>query len=180
MRRAVVAATAASLMFSPLAAGHGSIRPTVASPGAAEEFTFVVLNGRDAGIMGFRLELPSGATAVDVTAQQPTWVATSRGNRIEWRGGPIPGRAFESFQARVRMPGREGRVTFTGTELFADGPGVPYRLDVVLAAGAAAATEATDEGARTLAAAALVVGIAALLLSAATLAFTIARRRRAT
>ena len=179
MRRALLAAAGAALVAAPAAGGHGSIRPTVAAPGAAEQFTFLVLNGRDAGIVGFRLDLPPGATTVDVTARQPTWVATSSGNRIEWRGGPIPGRAFESFQARVRMPDREGTVTFTGTELYQDGEGAPYRLDVVLAGGpAAAAAGATDEGARTLATAALVVAIGAVLLAAAALVLVLARRRR--
>ena len=180
MTRALLAATAVALALAPTAAGHGSIRPTVATPGTPEQFTFLVLNARDAGIVGFRLDLPPGATTVDVTAQQPTWVATSSGNRIEWRGGPIPGRAFESFQARVRMPDQEGTVTFTGTELFQDGEGAPYRLDVVVAGGTAAASAgATDEGARTLATAALAVAIGAVLLAAAALLLVLARRRSA-
>ena len=176
----VVAAAAASLALAPSALAHGSVRPTVATPGASQQFTFLVLNGRDVGIVGFRLELPPGATVDEVTARQPTWIATSSGNRVEWRGGPIPARAFDSFQVRIRMPEREGTVTFTGTELFPDGPGAPYRLDIVLAGGsAAAAADATDEGARTLGKAALAVSVAAVLLAAAALALSLARRRPA-
>ena len=174
------AAVAASLAFPAAALAHGSVRPTVATPGASQQLTFLVLNGRDVGIVGFRLELPAGAAVDEVTARQPTWIATSGANRVEWRGGPIPARAFDSFQVRVRMPEREGSVTFTGTELFPDGPGPPYRLDVVLAGGAAAAAaDATDEGARTLGTAALLVAVAALLLAAAALGLSLARWRRA-
>ena len=181
MRRlgAAVAAGVAALSLAPAALGHGSVRPTVATPGASQQFTFLVLNGRDAGIVGFRLELPAGATLDEVIARQPTWIATSSGTRVEWRGGPIPARTFDSFQVRVRMPDREGTVSFRGTEIFQDGPGPPYRFDVVLAGGgAAAAGEATDEGARTLGTAALVVAVAALLLAAAALLVSLARRRK--
>jgi uncharacterized protein YcnI len=173
------AAAVAALALTPSALGHGSVRPTVAAPGAAQQFTFVVLNGRDTGIVSFRLELPSGAAVEDVTARQPAWIATSTTNTVEWRGGPIPARAFDSFQVRVRMPDREGTASFVGTEVFQDGPGPPYRFDVVLAgAGASASGEATDEGARTLGKAALVVAIAALLLAATAVLFGLARRPR--
>lgn len=179
MRRAAAAAVAtAALALAPSALGHGSVRPTVATPGGSQLLTFLVLNGRESGIVGFRLELPAGATVDEVVARQPIWVATSGGNRVEWRGGPIPGRAFDSFQVRVRMPDEEGTATFTGTEIFPDGPGAPYRLDVVLAGGAAAAGEATDEGARTLGKAALFVAIVAALLAAAALILSLVQRRR--
>ena len=176
---ALVAAAAAALALAPAALAHGSVRPTVATPGASQLFTFLVLNARDTGIVGFRLELPAGATVEEVTARQPEWIATSTESRVEWRGGPIPARAFDSFQVRVRMPDQEGTAAFRGTELFADGPGPPYRFDVVLAGGAVAAGEATDEGARTLGTAALVVAIVAALLAGAALALTILRWRRA-
>jgi hypothetical protein len=121
----------------PSAYGHGSVRPTVVAPGAVQQFTFVVLNARDLGIGAFRLQLPSGATVEEVVARQPTWTATSTASRVEWRGGPIPARTFDSFQVRVRMPDREGTASFVGTEVFADGPGPPSRFDVVLAGTAA-------------------------------------------
>jgi hypothetical protein len=180
VRAAAVAAVAvAALALTPSAPGHGSVRPTVATPGASQQFTFLVLNGRDTGILRFRLELPPGASVEEVTARQPVWTATSTGNRVEWRGGPIPARTFDSFQVRVRMPDREGTASFRGTEVFEDGPGPPYRFDVVLAGGgAAASSEATDEGARTLAKAALFVAILATLLAAASLALTLLRHRR--
>ena len=168
----------AALTVAPAAFGHGSVRPTVATPGTSQLFTFLVLNGRDAGIVAFRLELPPAATVEEVVARQPEWIATSSRSRVEWRGGPIPARTFDSFQVRVRMPDREGTATFTGTEVFSDGPGPPYRLDVVVAGGGAAAVgDATDEGARTLGKAALFVAIAALLLAAAALALTLVRSR---
>ena len=179
MRAASVAAVAAAaLALAPSALGHGSVRPTVATPGASQQFTFLVLNGRDTGTVGFRLELPPGATVEEVTARQPVWVATSTANRVEWRGGPIPARTFDSFQVRVRMPDREGTASFRGTELFEDGAGPPYKFDVVLAGGGAVAnSEATDEGARTLAKAALFVAILAALLGAAAVVLAFARRR---
>jgi hypothetical protein len=177
-RSALAVVAVAALWLAPAAFGHGSVRPTVATPGASQLLTFLVLNGRDTGIGSFRLVLPPGATVEEVVARQPEWVATSSDNRVEWRGGPIPARTFDSFQVRVRMPEREGTATFTGTEVFSDGPGPPYRLDVVLAGGgAAAAAEATDEGARTLGKAALAVAVLALLLAAAALALAALRRR---
>ena len=175
--RVFAAAALAALAVTPSALGHGSVRPTVAAPGAAQQFTFVVLNGRDTGIVGFRLELPSGATVEDVTARQPTWVATSTENSVEWRGGPIPARAFDSFQVRVRMPDREGTASFRGTELFDDGPGPQSGFDVVVAGGTVASADATDDGARTLAATALLVAILAALLGAGALVVAVVRRR---
>jgi uncharacterized protein YcnI len=178
---AVAATATTALALAPTALGHGSVRPTVATPGSSQLFTFVVLNGRDVGIVAFRLQLPAGATVEEVTARQPTWVATSTRNRVEWRGGPIPARAFDSFQVRVKLPDREGTVAFLGTEVFDDGAGPPSRFDVVLARGAAPATaaEVTDEGARTLGTAALVVSIAALILAAAGVVLGLGRWRRA-
>jgi hypothetical protein len=139
VRSAVLAAAAAAaLVVAPAAAAHGSVRPTVAPPGAVQGFTFLIANGRDdAGMVGFSLELPAGAAVEEVTARQPEWIASSSGRRVEWRGGPIPARAFESFTLRARMPDREGSVAFVGRELFDDGPGPPFRLDVVLAGGVA-------------------------------------------
>jgi len=164
---AAVAAALAALVVAPSAAGHGSVRPTVAPPGAVQQFTFLIANGRDdAGMVGFSVELPAGAAVEDVTARQPEWIASSSGTLVEWRGGPIPARAFDSFALRARMPEREGTVSFLGRELFDDGPGPPFRLDVVLAGGAAGSGDARDEGARTLAKAALFVSIAAAILAA--------------
>jgi uncharacterized protein YcnI len=174
-------AAASVLALAPAAFAHGSVRPTVATPGATQQFTFLVLNAREAGIVAFRLELPAGATVEEVTARQPEWIATSSANRVEWRGGPIPARAFDSFQVRVKMPDGEGTASFRGTEVFQDGPGPPYRFDVVLAGGGAIGNaEATDEGARTLGKAALVVAIGAALLAAAALGLSILRWRRPT
>jgi uncharacterized protein YcnI len=179
-RRAVAAAATAALALAPQALGHGSVRPTVATPGGSQLFTFVVLNGRDAGIVAFQLQLPAGATVEEVTSRQPTWVATSTETSVEWRGGPIPARTFDSFQVRVKLPDREGTVSFLGTEVFDDGAGPPSRFDVVLAGGAPAAAETvTDDGARTLGKAALVVAIAALLLAGAALVLSLVRRRGA-
>jgi hypothetical protein len=160
----------AALAVAPSALGHGSVRPTVTPPGSTREFTFLIANGRDdAGMVGFSMELPAGASLDDVTARQPEWIASSSGRRVEWRGGPIPARAFESFTLRASMPDREGTASFVGRELFDDGPGPPFRLDVVLAGGGGATGdgEATDEGARTLGKAALFISIAALILAAA-------------
>lgn len=176
--QSLAGAAAAALVLTAGALAHGSVRPTVATPGASQQFTFLVLNGRDRGIVGFRLELPPGATVDEVTARQPAWIATSGENRVEWRGGPIPARAFDSFQVRVKMPRQEGTASFRGTELFEDGPGPPSRFDVVVAGGGAvAAGDAKDEGARTLGKAALFVAIAALMLAATALVLALVRSR---
>jgi hypothetical protein len=166
---AFAAAGVASLVFVSAAAGHGSVTPTVAAPGAVRQFTFAIANPRDdARMVGFAVELPAGATVEDVTARQPEWIASSTRGRVEWRGGPIPPRAFDSFVLRARMPEREGTATFVGRELFDDGPGPSFRLDVVLAGRSPGpGGEVTDEGARTLAKAALFVSIAAAILAAA-------------
>jgi uncharacterized protein YcnI len=176
VRRLAVAATAtAALALAPPAFGHGSVRPTAATPGGSQVFTFVVLNGRDVGIVAFQLQLPAGATVEDAT-----WVVTSTKTSVEWRGGPIPARTFDSFQVRVKLPDRQGTVSFLGTEVFDDGAGPPSRFDVVLAGGAApTAGEVTDDGARTLGTAALVVAIAALLVAAVALVVSVVRRRGA-
>lgn len=169
MRRAAVlgATLVAAGVLAPQAAPHGSVRPTVATPGGSQEFVFFVANARDVGIVGYRLELPEGARVEEVVAKQPGWTASATRNRVEWRGGRIPARSFDTFALRARMPDREGTVSFVGRELFPDGPGPPFRLDVVLAGGAGVAGDARDEGARTLGKAALFISLAAAVLAAA-------------
>jgi hypothetical protein len=163
----------AALCLAPAALGHGSVRPTVATPRASQLLTFVVLNGRDDEIVGFRLQLPAGASVEEVVAREPTWIATSSPSRVEWRGGPIPAHTFDSFQLRVRMPDREGTASFAGTEVFPDGPGPPSRFDVVLARGAPAAEGEGGTGLRE----AAPVAAVALLLGAAVVALAVLRRR---
>ena len=134
-QRAVAGAAAAALALAPSALGHGSVRPTVAGPGAVQEFTFLVLNARQTDMVGFRLELPPEATTADVT-ERPPWTAATSGNRVEWRGGSVPARGSTSFALGVRMPAGEGTVSFTGREIYDDLVGPPFQLDVVLAGGA--------------------------------------------
>jgi uncharacterized protein YcnI len=166
---AAPAAALVALALVPAAAGHGSIRPSAAAPGSTEEFVFFVANARDdSGMVGFTVELPQGATLVEATARQPDWIVSSAAGRVEWRGGPIPARTFDTFALLATLPDRQGTADFVGTEIYEDGPGPPFRLGVVLAGtSAGAAADVRDEGARTLGKAALFVSIAALVLAAA-------------
>lgn len=165
---ALVAAVTAALILAPSALAHGSVRPTVASPGASEEFTFLVLNARETDMVGFRLELPAGATVEEVT-ERPPWSATTTGSRVEWRGGSVPVRGSASFALRVQPPVREGTVSFTGRELYDDVVGPPFRLDVVLASGASP----SDDGIGAVEVFAA-IGVAALLMA---LGLVLLRRR---
>ena len=133
MRTAAVAvsATAAALILAHSALGHGSVQPTVAEPAATERFTFQVLNERETPMVGLRLEVPPGARIVDMPAKS-RWQAFQIGSVVVWRG-LAPARGSESFPLLVRLPRGEGTVSFTANELFADGSGPPFRLNVVLA-----------------------------------------------
>ena len=86
-QRAVAGAAAAALALAPSALGHGSVRPTVAGPGAVQEFTFLVLNARQTDMVGFRLELPPEATTVD--------------GRNEWKPRRVAGRVGPGARLHV-------------------------------------------------------------------------------
>jgi uncharacterized protein YcnI len=179
-RAALAAAAGVALALAPPAWAHGSIRPTAAAPGSTDEFVLLVANARaDANMVAFTVDLPEGATLVEAGQRQPEWIVSSTADRVEWRCGPIPARAFETFTLQATMPDREGTADFVGTEIYEDGPGPPFTLAVVLAgSSAAAASDVTDEGARTLGKAALFVSIAALILGAAGLVLSLVRWRR--
>ena len=165
-RSAALAAVVASFL-PPVALGHGSVQPTLATPASTQDFTFVVANARDdSDMVGFTVDVPEGATLVDAAAERPLWVVSSSGTSAEWRGGPVPPRGSASFRLRATLPDRTGTVDFLGRELYADGPGPSFRLGVVLAGGPTT-SEVRDEGARTLGKAALFVALAALVLAGA-------------
>jgi hypothetical protein len=171
-----VAATvaAAALVLAPSAGAHGSVRPTVAPPGSTQEFAFLVAARGESGMVGFTVDLPPGATLVEAGGREPEWTVSSSDGRVEWRGGPSPGGAVETFTLRATLPDRLGTVDFVGREHYEDGPGPAFRLGVVLAGRASAAAETKDESART----ALVIMLAALVLAGAGFFLGLGRRLR--
>ena len=149
------------------------MQPTLAEAGETREFVFRIGNARqDAEIVGVVLELPEGASLKEADARQPRWSVTASGRRVTWEGGPIPPLASESFAVTARLPDREGQADFIGQEVYDDGPGPPFPLQVTIAGSAVRDDTAT----RPLFA--LAVAGVAVLLSAAVVAIALARRPR--
>ncbi len=152
------------------------MQPTVAEVGEASEFVFTIGNARqDAEIVGVVIELPGGASLEKATARDPRWSVTTSARRVTWEGGPIPPLASESFELTARMPDREGQADFLGQELYDDGPGPPFPLQVTIAGKAANG----DRAGRGLTLLAIVLAALTLLLGS-TLAFSRTRKRRDT
>ena len=171
--RFTVAGLLAAASLASTASGHGTVQPTLAEAGETREFVFTIGNARqDAEIVGVVVKLPGGASLERAAAQQPRWSATASGRRVTWEGGPIPPLASESFALTARMPDREGQADFLGQELYDDGPGPPFPLQVTIA-GSAASEDAASRPQL-----ALVLAGIAVLLSSAVLAIALARRSR--
>ncbi len=170
---AAVLAAASALAVPATAEAHAIVTPSLVSAGASERFRLGLPNERrDAALTGLAVTLPRGFSLV--SAEAPVeWLASTDGLTASFRGSSIAPLAEETFTLLARAPGTRGSFDLELRETYADGLGPSYTVATVVA-GTAAASASRDDGARTLAKAAL--GIALGAAGLALVAFALALR----
>lgn len=153
-----------ALVVAPAAAAHVSVTPRTVSLGQDVVLTFAVPNesNHQADVPRVVIAVPPAFTLDDPGAT-PGWTARVVGNgtTISWRGGSVPPGQFETFSIRGTAPKQPVRLIFTVLVAHTTGPTDTYRTTVVVAAP----HSTHDDGARTLAGAALAVAIAAAAIA---------------
>jgi uncharacterized protein YcnI len=145
-------------------AAHVSVTPRTVQLGQDVVLTFAVPNesGDRAGAPRVVIAVPP-AFALDDPGATRGWTARVVGNgtTISWRGGPVPAGQFETFSIRGMAPKQRMRLIFTVLVAHTAGPTDTYRAAVEVAAP----PSTRDDGARTLAGAALALAIAAAAIA---------------
>jgi len=114
-----VAVTALHVAVAPSAMAHTELEPAEATAGSTETLTFHVAH-EGAGTTGLDVELPDGASVVEVPAKAG-WTTSSdpEDNTVSWRGGPVD--ADETFEVVVQLPNTTGVVLFPAIQLTTEG-----------------------------------------------------------
>lgn len=209
MRRALTLAGVTGTMLVAVAlpaSAHVDVTPDRAAPGQLQRYTIEVPNELpDQATVAVDVTLPAGFV-LDVAQALPGWqtVITKQGGApvgVAWKGGRIPVGTFTTFQVQGRNPARSGPLTWRAVQHYerstvnwTGAAGSPEPAPVVqLVKGAAArvdtagvdsspgapSSSTSDPLARSRAAFAIAVGVAALGLVLAPLALTALRRRTA-
>lgn len=121
-RRSVVVealALVSMVLVAPPAAAHTELDPEQATAGSSETLTFRVAY-EGAGTTGLDVELPEGASVVEVPAKAG-WTSDEDGAQrtVSWRGGPVD--ADEEFTVVVQLPDTTGVVLFPAIQLTTEG-----------------------------------------------------------
>ena len=188
--------------FALPASAHVEVTPARAAPGQLQRYTIEVPNELpDQATVEVDVTLPVGFV-LDVAQALPGWqtVISKQGGvpvGVAWKGGRIPVGTFTAFQVQGRNPARSGGLTWRAAQRYerstvnwTGAAGSPEPAPVVqLVKGAAAAVDTaavesspaapsstTDPLARSRAAFAIAVGVAALGLVLAPLALAALRR----
>jgi uncharacterized protein YcnI len=154
----------AVLVVVPAAAAHVSVTPHTVAPGEDVVLSFAVPNESDdhADVPRVVIAVPPAFTLDDPGAT-PGWTVrvVGKGTTISWRGGSVPPGQFETFSIRGTAPKQPVKLVFTVLVAHSTGPTDTYRAAVDVAVP----PSARDNGARTLAGAALAVAIAAAAIA---------------
>ena len=188
--------------FALPASAHVEVTPARAAPGQLQLYTIQVPNELpDQATVEVDITLPTGFV-LDVAQALPGWqtvISKQAGAPVgvAWKGGGIPVGTFTDFQVQGRNPARSGPLTWRAVQRYdrstvtwsgAAGSAAPAPV-VQLVKGAAAggdttasaaapavSSSASDQLARSRAAFAIAIGVAALGLGLAPLALTALRR----
>ena len=121
-RLAIFSALVVTLVLGGLAApalAHTELEPSEAVAGTVETLTFHVAH-EGAGTTGLEVELPEGASVVEVPAKAGWESDTNEADRIvSWTGGPVE--ADEEFGVVVRLPDTAGVVLFPAIQKTTEG-----------------------------------------------------------
>jgi uncharacterized protein YcnI len=122
LRRLAVATALVFVAVGALAGpawAHTELEPAEATAGATELLTFHVAY-EGAGTTGLEVQIPDGATVVDVPAKAGWTSDTNEADRtVTWTGGPVE--ADETFDVEVTLPTTPGVVLFPAIQRTTDG-----------------------------------------------------------
>lgn len=98
------------LLVAPGAGAHVTVKTLDLQKDEAPEVTLNVPNEKDQEIRGVILSAPSDFSFLSAEAKAG-WALTVTDQRIVWRGGVIPARAYASFSFRVIAQGSSEQLT---------------------------------------------------------------------
>jgi periplasmic copper chaperone A len=167
VRRALSVAIILALAVPASASAHVELSPATASPGADVLFTVKSPNESDQPLTGVRLTVPSDLViegAADAAGFRTQVIRDQAGRvvSLSWQGGSVPPGGLALFQFAGTVPNSTGEVRLTALQTFADGSTRLWHSPVVEVESAPASS---DTAARGLAGAAIVLGLAALVLA---------------
>jgi uncharacterized protein YcnI len=155
-------AVVAALVLAPLASAHLSINPSAVEVGKLVDLTFSIPNQDDPyGVNHVTLGIPTEFKLDDAEAK-PGWMQSRTQQAITWSGGLIPKGEYATFSIRGTAPTTEETVLFNVLVGDRTGKSITYRVGLPVVPHPTA-----DTGARSLARAALIVGIVAAVLALA-------------
>jgi len=154
------AVAGAALALAPAAAAEPSVTPARVVPGSAARLVFTVPNEQRVSIRRVAIGLPPDF-ALAQAETKGGWQTERRERTVAWEGKSIMPGQLATFTLRVRAPNVEEQAVFPVLASLANGRTLTYRVWLTVARPPAP----RDEGARTLATAALIVAAVAVLLA---------------
>lgn len=158
----VCSACSVALLAAPTAAAsvEASVTPLRVSPGADARLVFSVPNSEKTAITRVAIGLPPDFSLSQAEAKGG-WRTEVRERTVAWEGFQIRPNQFANFALEVHAPKVEERAIFPVLASFSDGRTVTHEVTLTVDWPASP----RDDGARTLATAALIVAAVATLLA---------------
>ena len=153
-------AAAVALALAPAAGAHVTMRPVRIDPGSDARVVFSVPNETKATITQVAIGLPPDFRLGEAEVK-PGWKTEMSSRTVTWKGHDIKPDQFAEFTLHVQAPDVEEKAVFPVLVSLANGQTVTYQPSLLVEPAPAP----RDEGARTLATAALIVGGAGLLVA---------------
>jgi uncharacterized protein YcnI len=158
----VSSAALAALLIAAPAGAHLSIVPATVVKGQLVDLVFSVSNEDDAyGVDHVTLGVPQDFE-LDDAESKTGWAQSRTGQAVTWSGGNIPKGTYARFGIRGTAPARAETVLFNVLIGDRTGKSITYRVGLGVTAHGP-----QDNGARSLAKAALIAAIAAAALALA-------------
>ncbi|HET7045211.1 MAG TPA: hypothetical protein VFI37_10215 [Gaiellaceae bacterium] len=148
------------MTFAGAAAAEPSVTPTRVEPGSLPRLVFTVPNEKHVAIRRVAIGLPPDFSLAQAELKGG-WKTDTRQRTVAWEGKSIMPGQLATFTLRVRAPNVEERAVFPVLAGYADGRTLTYQVSLRVEP----APPPRDEGARTLATAALIVAAVAVLLA---------------
>ena len=167
--RLLTAAAITSLLVVSSADAHVTVTPSFLAVGEQTVLTLDVPNERETPMKAFEVALPRELSVVSASAVG-AWRPTTTGRTVSWSGGALAADETASFPVTVTATGEPGAVELAAVQGYADGGTVPWTVQLTVVPGSVA----KGGGHRW----ALALLFVSLIVLAASIAFTRARRAR--
>jgi hypothetical protein len=154
------AAALAALALVHSASAEPSVTPSRIAPGSSPRLVFTVPNEKNVAIRRVAIGLPPDFSLAQAELKGG-WKTDVLGRTVTWEGKSIMPHQLATFILRVHAPGVEERAVFPVLASYANGRTLTSQVWLRVEP----APPPRDEGARTLATAALIVAAVAVLLA---------------